>query len=130
VLLPQQFAPDTSVAASITFYHGGGRFVAPGLSFEYGFIDPDYFPGSDRPADWVPGSPSCLPIRAAGWEARFAASTRTDGITRAKAWFRRPQKPRHWLYVESTSRDSADLNLLVTMLAGVIPDSTLWLGQR
>jgi len=124
VNLPGDMRRDTSTLAELEFYHGGGRYRDAGLSFEYGFLDPDRAAYEiQRPAGWVPGSPACFPIRTPGWEARVRAYRESDGETRVSAWFRRPEKPDHWLFVSAASRDSTLLPALFTVIASVAPDT-------
>ena|SRR2546425_5809793 len=124
VNLPADMRPDTSTLAELEFYHGGGRYRDGGLGFEYGFLSPDRAAYQiQRPAGWLPGSPACFPIRTPGWEARVLAYKDSDGETRVSAWFRRPEKPDHWLFVSAASGDSTRLPALFTMIASVAPDT-------
>ena len=124
MLLPPTAAKDTSVEASIRFYHGGGRWVSPSLSVEYGFIDPEFMPDLERPANWLPGETSCLPV-APGWEGRIHHYRDRNGI-HLNTWLRQPAKPRHWLFVSVSTTTEGSVAALNSVVASIRPDSTLW----
>ena len=56
VLVPHDFERDTSVAAQVAFYHGGGRWLGTDKSLTYGYINPGVWPGYRLILTPFPGS--------------------------------------------------------------------------
>lgn len=124
VLVPHDFERDTSVAAQVAFYHGGGRWLGTDKSLTYGYINPDVWPGLPPDFDTLPGEPACWP-QPTGWLARVSA---TWSMSRYEVvgWYRREESPLHWLTLHARAVDSTTAGELFTMVASVRPDSIFW----